>query len=160
MEPFSFIPHWGIYLFTARLHVNMNSFLFAWIVKLLLTQKSANEWFLGQKTPLHMYTVNHFFLLLLRGQTTGGKKRWLSRQPLWRNGFTGGGLWSNFPFIFGTVSSSNPFFSFFLTEVSVIRSILKLHLNGFPMSLLSVSHSHTGLTPHPPYFSFERMNGC
>ena len=48
----------------------------------------------------------------------------------------------------------------FLTEVSVICSTLKLCLNGFPMWLLTVSHSRTGLTPNPPYFSFERMNGC
>lgn len=51
------------------------------------------------------------------------------------------------PFISGTVCSSNPFI-FFLTEVSVICSILIFP----PMSLRSVSHSHAGLTPDPPYF--------
>lgn len=69
------------------------------------------KWVISRKKTLCICTVNYFFLLLLQmGQTTGGKKRWLSRQSLWRNGFTGGGLWFNFPFIFGTVSSSNPFF--------------------------------------------------
>lgn len=46
---------------------------------------------------------------------------------------------------------SKCYLQFFWT--GVICSILSLFLNRFPISLLSVCHSHTGVTPVPPYFS-------
>lgn len=81
------------------------------------------------------------------GQTTGGKKRWLVRQPPWRNGFTGGGLWSHCsPHFWNSVFIQSIYL--FLTEVPGICSILELCLNGFP---ISVAHSHW-TDPRPSIF--------
>lgn len=98
--------------------------------------------------------MNHFFLLLCKW----GRQQ-EERRGDYQNSLDEGMVFQvvscnpTVPFISGTVCSSNPFI-FFLTEVSVICSILKLHLNGFfPPHVLAFSLSLPRWTdPRPSIF--------
>lgn len=144
MEPFSFIPRWGVCLSTAQLHVNINSFLFTWTVKLL--QKSGNEWSVKEKISMHMHTVNHIFCCCGNRADNRRKEEVISETASMKEWFYRWWPVICSPHFWNSVFIQSIYL--FLTEVPGICSILELCLNGFP---ISVAHSHW-TDPRPSIF--------